>query len=307
MGYPLWDDLVQQLAMEFAPELTLTGDNLVNVDAIASVAADAGRTHEYHKWLDQTFSFNGASQKDLTFHRRLVSLGFCGLVTPNFDPTLEEACITEYSDPACVHRCESVDLTDRPYLVFDFLQRLGASPRHCGVLHLHGLHRAPDRLILGAKRYAEAYGHDRASGNEELRTLLRKVIWTLLSTRPVLFVGFSMTDPFFSRTLELVRRDFILTDEPAHFAIIPYDVNLTDTDRMLAPAAAHKQVKQELREALPSGLVPIFYHAPRSPVTGLSDHRRLVALIDDLGIRAGTVPRTEYPVDRLRRKGLEEL
>ena len=307
MGYPLWDDLVQQLAMEFAPELTLTGDNLANVDEIASVAADAGQTKEYRKWLDRTFSFDGAPHKDLAFHRRLVSLGFCGLATPNFDPTLEEACISEYSEPACVHRCESVDLTDRPYLVFDFLRRLGESPRHCGVLHLHGLHGAPERLILGAKDYAEAYGHDLSSADAELRTLPRKIIWTLLATRPVLFVGFSLTDPFFTRTLELVAGDFILTDEPAHFAIIPYDVNLTDTDRMLTPAAAHKQATRKLQDTLPSWLVPIFYHAPRAPSTGLSDHSQLVALIDDLGARAGTAPRTEYPVDRLRRKGLEEL
>lgn len=309
MGYPLWDDLVQQLAMEFAPELTLTGDNLANVDEIASAAADTGRTDEYLKWLDRTFSFDGAPQKDLAFHRRLVSLGFCGLITPNFDPTLEKACITEYSNTACVHDCESIDLTDhiRPYLVFDFLRRLGESPQHCGVLHLHGLHRAPDRLILGAKRYAEAYGHDRASANPELRTLPRKIIWTLLATRPVLFVGFSMTDPFFKRTLELVEGDFILTNEPAHFAIIPYDVNLTDTAEMLSPAVAREEKKRKLRDELPPWLVPIFYHAPRVPSTGLSDHSQLVALIDELGALAGTAPRTESPVDRLTRKGLEEL
>ena len=103
------------------------------------------------------------------------------------------------------------DLTDhnRPYLVFDFLRRLGESPRHSGVLHLHGLHSAPDRLILGAEHYARAYGHDLSSANADLRTLPRKIIWTLLATRPVLFVGFSMADPFFTKTLELVGGDFI--------------------------------------------------------------------------------------------------
>ena len=309
MGYPLWDDLVQRLAMEFAPALTLSVDNLADVDEIASLAAAAGRTTEYLKRLDRTFSFDGAPRKDLAFHRRLVSLGFCGLITPNFDPALEEACITEYSNAACVHRCESVDLTDhkRPYLVFDFLRRLGESPRHSGVLHLHGLHSAPDRLILGATHYARAYGHDLSSANADLRTLPRKIIWTLLATRPVLFVGFSMADPFFTKTLELVGGDFILTDEPAHFAIIPYDVNLTDTAGMLASAVAHEEAKQKLHDALPPWLVPIFYHAPRVPRTGLPDHSQLVALIDELGARAGTAPRTESPVARLARKALEEL
>ena len=309
LGYPLWDDLVQRLAMAFAPALTLSDDNLANVDEIASVAAHDGRAHEYLKWLDRTFCFDGAPRKDLGFHRRLISLGFCGLITPNFDPTLEQACIAEYTSAACVHRCESVDLTDakRPYLVFDFLRCLGGSPHHDGVLHLHGLHSAPDRLILGAQDYAKAYGHDLSAGNAELRTLPRKIIWTLLATRPVLFVGFGMNDPFFNKTLELLGGDFILTDEPAHFAIISYDVDLTNTAGMLAPAVAHEEAKQRIRDALPPWLVPIFYHAPRVPGTGFPDHSQLAALIDELGARAGTAPSNESPVDRLTRQALEEL
>ncbi len=304
MGYPLWDDLVRQLAAEFAPALTLSDDNLANVDRIASVAADAGRADEYFKWLDRTFCVDGAPRQDLNFHQGLISLGFCGLTTLNFDPTLEQACIAKYSGAAGVHRCEPVDLTDnnRRYLVFDFLRRLGESPPHDRVLHLHGLHSAPDRLILGAQDYATAYGHDPSARDAELRTLPRKIIWTLLATRPVLFVGFSMTDPFFNKTLELVKRDFILTDEPAHFSIIPYDVDLAATAGVLEPAVAHEEEKQKLRARLPRWLVPIFYYAP-----GLQDHRRLVSLIEEIGAKAGTAPRAESAVDRLTHRALEEL
>jgi len=78
-----------------------------------------------------------------------------------------------------------------------------------------------------------------------LRTLPRKIIWTLLATRPILFVGFSMSDPFFSKTLDLVRRDFILTDEPAHFSIMPYDVDLAATAGVIDPANAHEQAKEK--------------------------------------------------------------
>ena len=309
MGYPLWDDLVQRLKMEFAPALTLSDDNLASVDEIALVAADAGRADEYLKWLDLTFCFDGARWKDLRFHRQLISLGFCGLITSNFDPTLEHACITEYSSAACVHSCQSVDLTDnnRRYLVFEFLRRLGGSPQHDGVLHLHGFHSAPDRLILGSQDYASAYGHDLSARDAELRTLPRKTVWTLLATRPVLFVGFSMTDPFFNKTLELVRSDFILTDEPAHFAIIPYDVDLNATAGMLDSTVAHEEAKRKIRHALPRCLVPIFYHAPRVPGTARADHSQLAGLIDELGARAGMAPRAESPVDRLTRRALQEL
>ena len=111
MGYPLWSDLVLRLAAEFAPELDLSDDKLADVDRIASVADKAGRTSEYYKWLDRTFSVDGALRRELRFHQRLISLGFCGLTTLNFDPTLERACIAEFSGAVGVHRCE----TDRSH------------------------------------------------------------------------------------------------------------------------------------------------------------------------------------------------
>ncbi|MBI2221019.1 MAG: SIR2 family protein [Acidobacteria bacterium] len=308
MGYPLWRGLVRQLADEFAPALAVSDDYLGDVDKIADAAAAVGRADEYFKRLDRTFCFDGAPRKDLRFHRRLISLGFSGLITPNFDPTLEEACIAEYSGSAGVHRCEPVDLRDdRSYRVFEFLRNLGASLRHDRVLHLHGFHSLPKRLILGARDYAAAYGHDLSAPDAALRTLPRKVIWTLLATRPVLFVGFSMTDPFFNKALDLLRSDFVLTDEPAHFSIIPYDVDLTATAGVLDPAAAHEEAKQKFRERLPPWLVPIFYHAPRDPATGLQDHTGLASVIEDLGAKAGATAPAESAVDRLARRALEEL
>lgn len=308
MGYPLWSDLVQRLAEEFSPELVLSDDKLADVDRIASVASKAGRSDEYFKRLDQTFSAQSARHQELRFHRRLISLGFSGLATLNFDLTLERACIAEYSNAAGIHRCEPIDLTaDRPYLVYDFLRNLGASPRHDCVLHLHGLHSAPKRMILGRSAYENAYGHDLSGPDANLRTLPRKVLWALLATRPVLFVGFSMTDPFFESILNLVRDDFILTDELAHFSIFPYEVDLAATTAVLDPAVAHEEAKKKIQTRLPRWLVPIFYHAPRVPATGRKDHGRLAALIEDLGSRGRTAPRAESTVDRLARRTLEEL
>ena len=310
MGYPLWGQLVLGLAREFAPGLHLSDDHLADVDKIAAAAAAAGRAAEYFKRLDVTFCIDGAPRKDLRFHRRLISLGFCGIITTNFDPMLEEACIAEYSDTTGgVHRCVPVDLrdNDRPYLVFDFLRSLGATAEHKQVLHLHGFHTLPRRLILGAGEYADAYGHDLSTPDAALQTLPRKIIWTLLATRPVLFVGFSLTDPFFNKALELVKHDFILTDEPAHFSIMPYDVDLSATAGVLDPAVAHEEAKEKIRATLPGWLIPIFYHAPRDPTTGLQDHRQLAPIIADLGRRAGTAPRIESLLDRLARRSIEEL
>lgn len=308
MGYPSWGELVSQLAAKFAPTLALSDDYLADVDKILDEAVAADRAEEYFKHLDQTFCVDGARHRDLRFHRQLISLGFCGLITTNFDPTLEEASVNEYSESGRVHHCDPVDLrSDRSYQVYAFLRSLGESPQHQRVLHLHGFHTLPKRLILGARDYADAYGHDLSAPDGALRTLPRKIIWALLATRPVLFVGFSMRDPFFRKTVDLVRKDFILTDEPAHFSIMPYDVDLGATAGVVDPTVAHEEAQSRIRATLPQWLVPIFYFAPADPVTRHQDHSQLATLIDELGAMARTAPRAESIVDRLARRALEEL
>ena len=308
LGYPTWAELVKQLADEFAPTLQLSDDYLGDVDKIKAHADDTGRSDEYFKRLDRLFCPDPAQGIDSRFHRQLISLGFCGLITTNFDQTLEHACIAEYTDSTGPHRCESVDLrADRPYLVFDFLRGLGASPRHTRVLHLHGLHSLPKRLILGARDYADAYGHELSAPDAALRTLPRKIIWTLLAIRPVLFVGFSMRDPFFRKTLNLVRTDFLLTDEPAHFSIMPYEVDVHATAGALEQTSAHEEAKERIRARLPSCIVPIFYYAPVDPVTRRQDHSLLPTRISELWARARTSLRPETVVDRLARRTLEEI
>src|SRR5258708_5347301 len=88
MGYPLWGQFVSQLAQEFAPTLTLSDDYLADVDRIKDAADSAGRADEYFKRLDRAFCVDGSRRTDLRFHQQLISLGFCGLITTNFDETL---------------------------------------------------------------------------------------------------------------------------------------------------------------------------------------------------------------------------
>jgi len=305
VGYPPWEPLIRSLAADFAPAVTLDSDARLAADQIAATAGAEGRFNEYLKRLDLTFRREGRTTSDLRFHKRLVSLGFSGLITTNYDPTLEDACMAEFTTPGAIHTCEPIDLRDRrPYLVFEFLRGIGLNnnPRH--VLHIHGFHNAPERLILGMRDFEDAYGHVVTQHDSSLRTLPRKVLWTLLATRPVLFVGFGIEDPFFSAVLHLLRNDFLLTDEPAHLVITHYDVDPA-TLGILEPHVAHEEAMNRIRAKLPPGLVPIFYHAPLGP-DGRADHAALGSLIGDIAGRLGGRPASDT-VDRLMRRALEEL
>ena len=45
-------------------------------------------------------------------------------------------------------------------------------------------------------------------------------MWSVLATRRVVFVGFSLDDPYFEKMLETVSKDLWRWDKPIHFAIM---------------------------------------------------------------------------------------
>ena len=56
--------------------------------------------------------------------------------------------------------------------------------------------------------------------NEDRWTFHRKLLWAVLATRRVVFVGFSMEDPYFNKMLEIVSADLWDWDKSIHFAIM---------------------------------------------------------------------------------------
>ncbi len=304
VGYPPWEPLIRRLAAEFAPGVVPDSDVRRAADQIADTARARGRFDEYLKSLDLTFSRAGRATSDLRFHRRLVSLGFSGLITTNYDPTLEDACVEEFTAPHAIHTCEPIDLRDRSYMVFEFLRSIGLHREPRQVLHIHGFHNAPGRLILGLRDYENAYGHSVSQPDAYLRTLPRKVLWTLLATRPVVLVGFGMEDPFFNAVLHLLRNDFLLTDEPAHLVITHYDLDPAAVG-IVEPHVAQADAMDRIRAKLPPGLVPIFYRAPVG-AAGRTDHTALGPLIGDIAGRLGRRSGSDT-VDRLTQRSLEEL
>jgi hypothetical protein len=114
--------------------------------------------------------------------------------------------------------------------------------------------------------YATRYGPYYTESSEgvqarvELDTVHRKVIWALLVSYPVLFVGFSLRDPALRHLLDVVNKDFQRGRELDHFALMG--------------AVDDVQERRIAEELAQYGVTPIFY-----PVTllsgGLQDHSRM--------------------------------
>lgn len=254
VGYPLWPDLINELnTLTPALQRGESEDLLIYAGRIKDQLSKEGRIEEYYDFLRKTF------QPDIknfaAFHCSLLNLGFKGVITTNYDIVLELAA----SSSSCW--CEPIDLCslEQKYIVSKFLRSIARNQTMNLILHLHGCFRNPKKIVLTQKDYLDVYGEiideEKLKYGQALNTFHRKVIWSLLATHQVVFIGFSMSDEFFIKMLEIVKEDFELDTEPIHFAII------SDKDK--------ERTSKILRS---KGVFPLFY--PHS-----EDHQGLQDLI----------------------------
>ncbi|HZP73767.1 MAG TPA: SIR2 family protein [Gaiellaceae bacterium] len=270
VDYPSFKGYAQQLVEQFDVDVSHVpeDDPSAIAGAIKASLTEAGRLDEFHAHLERTFGPDARTQRYDAVHRILVSARFRGIATTNYDSVLEDAASADGD------RCEDLDLClPRSFAVFDFLRSTSGGRRRRSVLHLHGWFQNPEHLVVTSDDYAKRYGpyfEETPDGGQvrvELDTMHRKVIWALLVSYPVLFVGFSLDDPALRHLLDVINRDFQRGRELDHFALMGVD-----------DEAQEGRIAQQLA---PYGVTPIFY-----PVTVLpderEDHSRLEDVLADL-------------------------
>ena len=114
---------------------------------------------------------------------------------------------------------------DRAHLVSQFLLSLNAKEGSHPIAHLHGYHDHPSSIILAADDYEEAYGLRGQAAADPLSTspswpLHRRLVWALLATRRLVFIGFSLDDVDFQVLLKSVANDLWNWGQSIHFALM---------------------------------------------------------------------------------------
>jgi hypothetical protein len=141
LRYPLWDPCLAELEKVLGAQAPPTDDLLERAEWIKCSFANEGRLPDYLAHIQQTFGPKYPSSTAL--QRLLVQFGFRGVVTTNFEPSLENA-ISAGTVPAGRPACASLDLGDpRTFPIFDFLRLVGRGSTTEFVLHLHGVHTQP--------------------------------------------------------------------------------------------------------------------------------------------------------------------
>ena len=286
VDYPLWGELIENLRKNFTPNLDKPPKDIcleLYADKIKDQIINEGKIKEYHKFLEKTFQPKKTSNHT-QFHCALVKLGFCGIVTTNYDIVLETAVMDAFSND-CFHLCVPQDLClSKPYRVFDFLRSISSKNDHSSVLHLHGCYNNSEEIVLTRRDYLKRYGEIQSKGSNDgfvgiLDTNHKKVIWSLLTMKTLVFVGFSMTDPFFMDIIDIVQNDFQLDNDIIHLAIMPYESSLEREKTYLS-------LKKK-------GILPVFYYVPKLDGSNkTSNHSGLEKLIfelaDTIGVDVGS-------------------
>lgn len=266
LKYVTWEQLIDQLEHfackcgGFKPDHEKRQEGLlVYAQDIKSHIASFGDLGKYHDFLFELFQPKSPAHDD--FHRMLVELPVRGIWTTNFDTVLEAA-LSEKKRKIEGKAIEAplIDVTplvigiDPPRLVHEFLLSRANDPKFPQrIAHLHGMYRNPDSIILTLDDYSRIYGLYDVKVNRHQRfadtwTLHRKLLWAILATRRVVFVGFSMEDPYFNKMLETVSADMWGWEKSIHFAIMHISRRNSD---------AHKKKGEWLKDKY--GVDTVFY------------------------------------------------
>lgn len=294
VGYPNWSELVTQLANELAPSLTKRDESDSDfAGRIFAEIRETGNTDAYYNFLEAKFRPLPGRDPYGDYHLALVQLGFSGLVTTNYDNVIESAVMAANNSGSGIYRCETVDLCfGRSHAVFEFLRSLQNKSSLSLVLHLHGYYRNPENLILTSEDYRKSYGEitdEGATSGVVLDSLHRRVLWTLLTMHPVLFVGFGLEDQFFYHVVKMVQQDFKLGNDQAHFALMAY--------------SDPEEREQDSKFLFDHNIRPIFYEVSRDD-SGRLDYGNFRHTILELAKSIG-VPTIGTGISEMNRRMLE--
>ena len=253
---------------------------------IREKAGDLGR---YYNLLDDLFKPESPAYDE--FHRLLVDLPFRGILTTNYDTVLEEALLGRKIEAEREGRqIRPIDVMplvigpDTPRFIHEFLLARNNDPHiPQRIAHLHGLYRYRESIILSTNDYIKAYGQYVAEDNEtesndevntrDVWTLHRKLLWAVLATRRVVFVGFSMEDPYFNKMLEIVSADLWGWNKSIHFAIM--GISAKDKENIQNSKDKAERLKSKY------GIDTVFYEILENEVPE-KKHKLLESLFADI-------------------------
>jgi hypothetical protein len=254
-GYPSWGDLLEALEERIkrsatpntvSPKLKMVLDKLGDPAWHAEELVRRLGDQAFCQYIQDTFQSPKPPLAVSEVHKALATLGFRHYLTTNYDPCMEEAlhqagrtcCPIYWSDAGQVGS------------FFGALSDPSAMP--C-VAYIHGRYDRPSEVVLTETSY-RIY----------LDEIFERRLLAIFMTQPVVFIGFSMTDPELGQLMRVVRAT-MGSSTTRHFGIFGYR---TADEREL--------IQRRMLDKY--GVRAVFYRIA-SDDAGRDDHRFLLDLL----------------------------
>ena len=230
MSYPDWSGLLtklEDLAVRWGDDFNLDESKRENAplvyaeDIKAHIHDKTGDFNRYYALLYDLFKPKTPLPSFDDFHKMLVSLPFRGILTTNYDTVLEAA-LAEVEQASASDNSLVIDDSSAGR-VHEFLRAMTDSSLTRRIAHLHGRFDPASSIILSIEDYKRVYGLEPTPHQMQRDsgwTLHRKLLWAVLATRRVVFIGFSMNDPYLNKMLETVSKDLWEWGQSTHYVIM---------------------------------------------------------------------------------------
>ena len=188
--FPSWYRLLQEMVAEMDAEGLPLAElervkTLIQADEYVPAAELGFRAlgaQRFHKFLRQRFRHLPPGDAQLDLVEALWALRPELMITTNYDSVLR------WAGPKDVQIVANDQSEELGFLSAD------ASPEWPWVWHLHGTIERMATVILAGSQYEELYGDEDGRGHAYQRALFE--LQKTLSARPLLFVGFGLSDPY---------------------------------------------------------------------------------------------------------------
>lgn len=247
-GLPSWSGLIERLA-EFCEKNGLDSNAILKplrqneLLMAASYGLFQLSPNQFGEFLREACLFDKSSPHEI--YEKIVKLGPNCFITTNYDSLLEQT-FKKHSKKELRVVLNS-HLTSIPDVIAARAENFIFKP--------HGDLSDVDNIVLTQEQYRKILHGDKAQ--------VRKALETLLSTRPILYVGFGLRDPDFIHITESIRETYKGATRD-HYAIVA-DSNDIEADYW------HKYFG-----------IRLYSYNTKAGSAGRSDHSELLTVFDEL-------------------------
>lgn len=244
--FPPWAEFLGRLYTEAKekdadiPDFVSSGeDYLTYADRLKTALGK----EDYYRLIYANFRSQGKGHERVheAICRFLHNQKVKAIITTNYDLVLESAL-----NVVSKLRAESVWIEDNieQAMIFEFLLSLNDDQTAKRIFHFHGICHQKESIILSKSEYESKYGFrlhtppgtiyesvkNGGLSQEQFGELMkdfalewtihRKLLWSFFATRRLIFLGFSLDDPYFNKMLEFVKEDLHPHGYSIHYLVL---------------------------------------------------------------------------------------